>query len=103
MTHFYKKQSLHIIVIILLLFSSLGNTISVIAETINESSVEEQVEDVGESQETIEETLVEGEEPTEDESEPVVPEVVGDEPLLDREPRALQEITNLDHFWLTRF
>lgn len=108
MTHFYKKQSLHIIVIILLLFSSLGNSISVIAEMINESSVEEQVEDVGESQETIEETLVEGEEPTEEESEPVVPEevvpeVVGDEPLLDREPRALQEITNLDHFWLTRF
>ena len=90
MTHFYKKQSLHIIVIILFAFSSLGNTISVIAETINESSVEEQVEDVGESQETIEETLVEGEEPTEEESEPVVPEevvvpeVVGDEPLLDK-------------------
>lgn len=38
MTHFYKKQSLHIIVIILLLFSSLGNSISVIAETTKEST-----------------------------------------------------------------
>lgn len=109
MTQFYKKQFLHTIVIILLLFSSLGNSLSVIAETINESSVEEHVEDIGESQETIEETWVESKEATEDESEPVVPEEVvseeevGDEPLLDREPRALQVINNLDNFWLTRF
>lgn len=106
MTHFYKKQILHMIVIILLLFSSLGNSISVIAETINESSVEEQVEDIGETQETIEETLVESEEATEDESEPVEAtpeEVVEDGPLLDREPRNAQLLNTLDNFWISRF
>lgn len=106
MTHFYKKQILHMIVIILLLFSSLGNSISVIAETINESSVEEQVEDIGETQETIEETLVESEEATEDESEPVEAtpeEVVEDGPLLGREPRNAQLLNTLDNFWISRF
>ncbi|SFL78328.1 InlB B-repeat-containing protein [Enterococcus mundtii] len=106
MTHFYKKQILHMIVIILLLFSSLGNSISVIAETTNESSVEEQVEDIGETQETIEETLVESEEATEDESEPVEAtpeEVVEDGPLLDREPRNAQLLNTLDNFWISRF
>ncbi|MDA9462214.1 hypothetical protein B835_2144 [Enterococcus mundtii 3F] len=106
MTHFYKKQFLHIIVIVLLLFSSLGNSISVIAETIKESNVEEQVEDVDESQEKTGETLVESEETTEDESERIEEaseEVVEEEPLLSREPRAIGQLSNLDGYWLTRF
>ncbi|WP_301356960.1 InlB B-repeat-containing protein [Enterococcus spodopteracolus] len=106
MTHFYKKQFLHIIVIILLLFSSLGNSISVIAEAINELRVEEHVEDVSQTQETTEETLVEGDETIEDESERVevsTEKVVEGGTLVETEPRGLQQLNSLNNFWISQF
>lgn len=106
MTHFYKKQYLYIIVIILLLFSSLGNSISVIAEAINELRVEEHVEDVSQTQETTEETSVESDETIEEESERVElssEKVVEGGTLVETEPRGLQQLNSLNNFWISQF
>lgn len=109
MTHFYKKQSLHIIVIILLLFSSLGNSISVIAETTKESTagqISESTDDDSptENDELSREVPVESgdaqktyaseEKPQEDKG------VIKLDPGLRNVPNLL---TSLDHHFITRF
>lgn len=110
MTHFYKKQSLHIIVIILLLFSSLGNSISVIAETTKESTagqISESTDDDSptENDELSREVPVEsGDAQKTYASEEKIPEV--DKEALKVDPGlrvTLQLLTSLNNHFITRF
>ncbi|MDY4307059.1 hypothetical protein SNF32_05790 [Enterococcus mundtii] len=109
MTHFYKKQSLHIIVIILLLFSSLGNSISVIAETTKESTAGQISESTDDDSPTENDELSR-EVPVEsgDAQKTYASEekTQGDKGVIKLDPglrNVPNLLTSLDHHFITRF